>query len=143
MRVLEEIFAEVVDKNARVANHGKILDAQGKVVKDYRDVGLPAYLEFEVPAGTPYFTLEVNGARIHQPLSDTATVPSSQGAGAPLTPANAPVAAQKPPIAQPVLDAQPVDDALPVGDDADAWRNLPLEFGTDEKKSEDIDLDKK
>ena len=26
MRVLQEIFAEVVDKNARVADHGRILD---------------------------------------------------------------------------------------------------------------------
>src|SRR5207237_4354781 len=56
MRVLEEIFAEVVDKNARVADNGRVFDAQGRVVKDYRDVGLPAYLEFEVPASSNYFT---------------------------------------------------------------------------------------
>src|SRR5207253_5293994 len=72
MRVLQEIFAEVVDKNARVADHGRILDPQGRVVKNYEGVGLPAYLEFEVPAGAEYFTLEVNGARIHQGLSDRA-----------------------------------------------------------------------
>src|SRR5262249_43290510 len=52
MRVLQEIFAEVVDKNARIADHGKILDAQGRVVKNYGDVGMPAYLEFELPAGS-------------------------------------------------------------------------------------------
>ena len=46
MRVLQEIFAEVVDKNARVSDHGRILDPQGSVVKDYSDTGLPAFLEF-------------------------------------------------------------------------------------------------
>jgi hypothetical protein len=78
MRVLQEIFAEVVDKNARVADHGKILDPQGRLVKDYSDRGLPAYLEFEMPLEAQYFTLEVNGNRIHQPLSDTAWVPPSE-----------------------------------------------------------------
>ena len=42
MRVLQDIFAEVVDKNARVADNGRILDPQGRVVKDYSDTGLPA-----------------------------------------------------------------------------------------------------
>jgi hypothetical protein len=78
MRVLQEIFAEVVDKNARIADKARILDPQGKVVKDYSDTGMSAYLEFEVPAGTPYFTLEVNKSRIHQGLSDTASVPPSE-----------------------------------------------------------------
>src|SRR5205807_10355772 len=64
MRVLQEIFAEVVDKNARVADKGKILDAQGQVIKDYSDTGLPAYLEFEMPAGSEAFTLEVNGQSV-------------------------------------------------------------------------------
>src|SRR5207302_11209474 len=52
MRVLQEIFAEVVDRNSRVADNGRILDPNGKVVKDYSDSGLPAYLEFEMPAGS-------------------------------------------------------------------------------------------
>jgi hypothetical protein len=68
MRVLQEIFAEVVDKNARVADAGKILDDQGRVVKNYSDTGLPALLEFEVPAGTRYFVLDVNGQQIRQEL---------------------------------------------------------------------------
>src|SRR5205823_11218011 len=34
MRMLQEIFAEVVDKNARVADHGKILDPRGQVIKN-------------------------------------------------------------------------------------------------------------
>ncbi len=78
MRVLQEIFAEVVDKNARIADRARILDPQGRIVKDYSDTGMSAYLEFEVPAGTPYFTLEVNDNRIHQGLSDTAAVPPSE-----------------------------------------------------------------
>src|SRR5262249_57748991 len=48
MRVLEEIFAEVVDRNARVANNSRILTPDGRLVRDYADGGLPAYLEFEV-----------------------------------------------------------------------------------------------
>jgi hypothetical protein len=75
MRVLQEIFAEVVDKNARISDNGKILDPKGHVVKDYSDTGMSAYLEFEMPAGADYFTLEVNGNRIHQGLSDHAHVP--------------------------------------------------------------------
>jgi hypothetical protein len=70
MRVLQEIFAEVVDKHARVADKGKILDDADKVVKDYSDVGLPAYLEFEMPASSKAFILEVNGQRIRQELPD-------------------------------------------------------------------------
>src|SRR5436305_821960 len=98
MRVLQEIFAEVVDKNARVADHGRILDPQGRTVKDYSDTGLPAYLEFEVPAGAEYFTLEVNGNKIHQGLSDRAAVPAQNTAQA---------AATAPPVAPPVAPPAP------------------------------------
>ena len=76
MRQLSEIFAEVVDQNARVADNGKILDPQGRVVKNYSDTGLPALLKFELPPGALYFTLEVNGNRIQQPLKDTVAVPA-------------------------------------------------------------------
>jgi hypothetical protein len=78
MRVLQEIFAEVVDRNARIADKARILDHQGKVLRDFSDTGMTAMLEFEAPQGTPYFTLEVAGSRIHQGLSDTAAVPPSQ-----------------------------------------------------------------
>src|SRR5262249_53437619 len=64
MRQLQEIFAEVVDKNARIADRAKVLDPQGKVIKDYSDTGLTGYLEFEIPTGADYFTLEVNGSKI-------------------------------------------------------------------------------
>jgi hypothetical protein len=69
MRVLQEIFAEVVDKNARVADTGKVLDPQGHVVKNYSDTGLPALLEFELPAGSAYFTLDVAGQQIRQDVT--------------------------------------------------------------------------
>jgi hypothetical protein len=78
MRMLQEIFAEVVDKNARISDHGKILDPQGRTVKDYSDTGMTGFLEFEMPAGAEYFTLDVNGNKIHQGLSDHANVPPSQ-----------------------------------------------------------------
>jgi hypothetical protein len=78
MRVLQEIFAEVVDKNTRIADRARVLDPQGKVVKDYSDTGLTAYLEFEMPAGAEYFTLEVNDNVIHQGLTDHASVPPSR-----------------------------------------------------------------
>src|SRR5688572_8789604 len=68
MRVLQEIFAEVVDKNVRVADHGKIMDADGRVIKDYAGEGLPAFLEFEVRPETKSFTLEVNGTSVTQDL---------------------------------------------------------------------------
>jgi hypothetical protein len=78
MRVLQEIFAEVVDRNARIADAGLIKDDQGHVLKDFGDTGLTGYLEFEAPAGSKYFTLEVNGSRIHQGLNDHAQVPPSE-----------------------------------------------------------------
>lgn len=68
MRVLQEIFAEVVDKNARVAEKASILDANGNVVKNYSDTGLPAFLDFEMPASARSFVLDVEGKRIEQPL---------------------------------------------------------------------------
>ena len=69
MRVLQDIFAEVVDRNARVSDSGKILDANGNIVKNYSDTGLPGFLEFELPANAARaFTLEVNGQQIRQEL---------------------------------------------------------------------------
>lgn len=68
LRVLQQIFAEVVDSNARVADKARLLDPQGNVVKNYADTGLPAFLEFELPAGSSYFVLEVEGQQIRQAL---------------------------------------------------------------------------
>jgi hypothetical protein len=67
-----------VDKNAPIADKARILDPSGQVVKDYSDTGLSANLEFIMPAGTDYFTLDVNGNKIHQGLYDHAHVPPSE-----------------------------------------------------------------
>ncbi|MBN2002832.1 MAG: VWA domain-containing protein [Anaerolineae bacterium] len=68
MRNLAEIFAEAVDENARVADHGIIKDSYGNHVKNYADTGLPALLKFKLPPGATSFTLEVAGQSISQPL---------------------------------------------------------------------------
>src|SRR5205823_7905920 len=57
MRVLQEIFAEVVDEYARVADNCRILDPQGRVVKNYSDTGLPVYLALEMPTYVAIFSL--------------------------------------------------------------------------------------
>jgi hypothetical protein len=128
MRILQEIFAEVVDKNARVAERGRILGPQGQVFKDYAGVGVPAYLEFEVPAGTDYFTLDVNGQRIHQPLHERAKVPSSGPRDALPAEPVAPVA----PVSKPAAPA--ATSAAPEDDQNAEWRTLPLELAPDAEK---------
>jgi hypothetical protein len=150
MRVLQEIFAEVVDKNARVADHGRILDPQGRVLRDYSDTGLPAYLEFDAPAGAAYFTLDVNGARVHQPLSDHAHAPPPEAAPPPRAPAAPPPqvrAAPPPPPAAPAPPpaapaAAPAKPARKADEDDSEWRDLPLELESSAEEKDDIDLDR-
>jgi hypothetical protein len=150
MRVLQEIFAEVVDKNSRVSDHGRILDPNGRVVKDYSDTGLPAFLEFEMPAGSNYFTLDVNGQRINQALSDHGTVPPIAVAPAPVRPPAPPMrevqAPPPPPPPLPAAKAPPPKQAAPtiptalpadVGADDDLWRGIDLEFNKEGAKSEE------
>jgi hypothetical protein len=156
MRTLADIFAEVVDKNARVADNGRILDPQGRVVKDYARSGLPAYLEFEMAAGSAYFTLEVNGEQFHQGLSDQARVPAS-GRPTPQRPAEpAPKPKAPEPAAQeslakgralarePQKPKEPEPVAAEAGDEADAeWRGLNLELAKPEGEPEtDVHLEK-
>jgi hypothetical protein len=137
MRVLQEIFAEVVDKNARVCDNGRILDPKGRIVKDYSDTGLPARLEFEIPLDADYFTLEVNGNRIHQALFDRAKVPPPDKAKpaaaappAPPPPAPARPATPPPAGAEPAL-VEPLE-----GDEE--WRAIDLEMA---KGPEDLNLE--
>jgi len=131
MRQLAEIFAEVVDRNARVADHGKILDANGRIVRDYSDRGLPAYLDFEVDANADSFVLEVNGQRVTQPLSDNMRVSavSSQTpiVGAPVVPV-APAPKQIDPNEPVELSAE---DVIAEDPTASEWKDLPLAFGKD------------
>ncbi len=123
MRMLQEIFAEVIDKNARVAESGRVLDASGKVVRDYRDTGLPALLRFVMPPGSSYFILEVNGQRIAQPLADNVALPPAlqspvKGAFDAAPPAPPPLVV--PPVVTPVIKAvtPPVPPAPPAASPA-------------------------
>lgn len=152
MRVLQEIFAEVVDKNARVADNGRILDPQGHAIKNFSDTGLPAYLEFEMPAGAEYFTLEVNGSRIHQGLSDRARVPASEVAAAqpPAAPSPPPPpvpkakpSAASPPVPPPParqVQQQPAEPmaGMEVDKDEELWRSLDLRKAEDEQAAIDL-----
>jgi hypothetical protein len=161
MRVLQEIFAEVVDKNSRVSDHGRILDPNGAVVKDYSDTGLPAFLEFEMAAGSNYFTLDVNGQRINQALSDHGAAPPIAVAPAPAHVYTAPPMPKAPTPPQPappmptaqapaVQPATPtIPTALPVdaGEDDELWRGIELEFNKEDAKAKenetpDVELEK-
>jgi hypothetical protein len=131
MRVLQEIFAEVVDKNTRVSDSGRILDQQGRIIKNYSDTGLPAVLEFEVPVGSEYFTLEFEGNRIHQALFERAKVPPAEVVPtvhpAPTAPAPAPAADR--PAPQPAKkDDDLVEEASEVvgGDEDELWKSIDL-----------------
>lgn len=68
LRSTVEIFAEVVSENQFVASSGAIYDDKNNVVKRYSD-GLPSKLVFQLPAGTTYFELDVEGMKIRQPIA--------------------------------------------------------------------------
>jgi hypothetical protein len=148
MRNLQEIFAEVVDRNARVTDNGKVLDQQGRVVKNYNDTGLPAVLEFEVPVGTDYFTLEFDGNRVHQPLYDRAQVPGAEvrpAAPAQATPPPVPAAAPAAPPPAPAKRDEDdiIEDAHEVigteGED-ELWKQIDLRPAEEEQR--DINLER-
>jgi hypothetical protein len=63
------LVAVLVDETMTVAAGGTVYDDRGRVVKVY-EARLPAVLEFDVPEGTRSFTLEVNGRRYTQPLTE-------------------------------------------------------------------------
>ena len=69
MRKIEEIFAEVVSKDAVVSNTGRILNQAGVVCKDYPD-GLPAMLRFKLPQGSTGFSIEFPGGTVTQDISE-------------------------------------------------------------------------
>ena len=70
MKDLSVLFDEVVDENTIIVpGDGIIKDAQGNVVVDFRDTGLPAVLEFRLPAGAVNtFSLEIGGKVAAQKL---------------------------------------------------------------------------
>lgn len=65
MRSIIEIFAELVSENQIIAPTARILDASGNMVKNFSD-GLPAKVNFTMPASSPHFVLEVAGKQIKQ-----------------------------------------------------------------------------
>jgi hypothetical protein len=67
MRVLQEIFAEVVSEHQIIAPTGRIYDADGQIIKNFTD-GLPAKVTFELPRRSTWFELEVAGRRIRQSI---------------------------------------------------------------------------
>jgi len=68
MKQLAEIFAEVVSEDTIVSEWGRI-KVGVRAVKEYTD-GLPALLEFTLPAGATSFTLEFSGASVTQDISE-------------------------------------------------------------------------
>jgi hypothetical protein len=152
MRAVQQIFAEVVDKNARVAEKGKILDPDGRVVKDYSDTGVTGFLEFEIASNAAYFTLEVPGHRIHQALREDAIIPEAERTEsaptqsvervsathtAPETARPAPQAAV--PTARPAapkpVESKPVEKK---SDEEEEWLGFDLKF----ENQPDVDLGK-
>lgn len=137
MRAVQQIFAEVVDKNARVAEKGRILDPDGRVVKDYSDTGVTGFLEFEIASSAAYFTLEVPGHRIHQALREDAVIPEAE-----TTEANS---SQPEPTRAPRLEPAPVQPKPPEAKPAekkegaeDEWLGFDLKF----ENQPDVDLGK-
>ena len=68
MQQLAEIFTELVDERVIVAQQGRILDSNGVIVKDYRDTGVPALMEFFLPPGSTGFILEIEKAQVAQKI---------------------------------------------------------------------------
>lgn len=67
MRMVEEIFAEVVSDRVLLAPTAEVLDNDGRPVQptgrvSYKD-GLPALLDFRMPAGASVFTLVLPGGK--------------------------------------------------------------------------------
>jgi hypothetical protein len=67
MRQLAEIFAELVSENQIVAPSGKIVDAEGNVVKMMSD-GIPAKIKFEISQTSKSFALVIGEDQILQQL---------------------------------------------------------------------------
>lgn len=68
MTDLAEIFIELVDDSMIVAENGVVRDGKGKEVRSFRDTGVPALFEFDLPSGATSFTLEVEGQKFNQAL---------------------------------------------------------------------------
>ena len=102
MKQLAEIFAEVVSETVIIVpGDGMVKDANGNVVKDYRDSGLPALTWFDLPPGSQWFTLEVGDRVVAQPLAAGVQVPTAQPSPPPSPPAPA-----APPATTPCIECR-------------------------------------
>jgi hypothetical protein len=99
-------------------------------------------------AGSSYFTLDVNGQRINQALTDHATVPPIAEAPTPATPPAAPMRetqappqslaslpTTKAPVPQPAAPTIPSAPPEDGGDDDALWRGIELEFNKEGTKA--------
>lgn len=68
MRSLNDIFAELADEHTIVASSARIYDDTGRLVKKFT-TGMPAKVEFSLPAAAGWFELELEHRRIRQPLA--------------------------------------------------------------------------
>ncbi|MCC6421230.1 MAG: VWA domain-containing protein [Gemmataceae bacterium] len=69
MHNLAEIFAEVVSEKIQVADHGRVRDNAGRLVKEYPQ-GLPALLRFALPPGATAFILDWPGGTVRQDITE-------------------------------------------------------------------------
>jgi hypothetical protein len=68
MRSLNDIFAELADENTIIAPWAKVHTPAGQLVKKFI-TGLPAKVEFRLPAEATGFVLELPGRKIQQALT--------------------------------------------------------------------------
>jgi hypothetical protein len=68
MTDLSDIFIELVSEDIIIAQNGVIRDVRGTEIQNFRDTGVPALFEFDLPAGSTSFTLEVEGQKFSQAL---------------------------------------------------------------------------
>ncbi len=69
MHRMSELVSGLVDETMSVATGGTVYDSQGSVVRRYEG-RLPAVLEFRLPPGHRYFSVEIDGRRYEQRLPE-------------------------------------------------------------------------
>lgn len=69
MKDVLEIFAELGDTHTIVAPKGKVLGANGHIIADYGDSGVPSLMMFSLPSDAKSFELELGDTKIVQPIS--------------------------------------------------------------------------
>ena len=67
--ILNVLFGELMSEDIIVATAGKVVDADGNVIKHFTD-GLPGKFDFMLPDTATSFTLQAGGKEVVQDLSD-------------------------------------------------------------------------